>query len=196
MEPPEGSEETSWNVFGGLCVATSILDSKKHEKFLPLGPHKLRFSRHGSSIQRASLIPPRQEGQATQRSSAIFFFFVQPFTFQFLVFVSILVPFWFHFGSILSFGGCPETPWSPFASHLCPRTPQHAILGSFWEPPGTPFGIHFGTVFGSGPALDTRRMHFGSIFGTFGSLSVSTLFLNFKNDRKLAFFRVVDVAEV
>ena len=69
-------------------------------------------------------------------------------------------------------------------------------MGSFWEPPGTPFGTHFGTVFGSGRALDTRRMHFGSIFGAFGSLSVSTLFLNFKNDRKLAFFRVVDVAEV
>ena len=62
--------------------------------------------------------------------------------------------------------------------------------------PGYPFLNPSGFIFGSGPALDTRRMHFGSIFGAFGSLSVSTLFLNLKNDRKLTFFRVVDVAEV
>ena len=54
--------------------------------------------------------------------------------------MSFLVPFWLNFGCILSLGGCPETPWSPFASHLCPRTFQNAISGSFWQPLGTPFG--------------------------------------------------------
>ena len=68
--------------------------------------------------------------------------------------------------------------------------------GHFGSPPGTPFGIHFGTVFGSGPALDTLGGHFGGIFGPFGSLSVSMSFLDIKNAQKLSFVGLADVAQV
>ena len=101
------------------------------------------------------------------------------------VFVSFLVPFWLKFGCILSLGGCPETPWSPFASHLCPRTFQNAISGSFWQPLGTPFGTLLESIFGSGPALEALGQHFGTIFDPLGRLSVSTSFWDLENEQKL-----------
>ena len=128
-------------------------------------------------------MPPRLEGQA-------------PLVILLFDFCSFFGRFWWHFGSILSLGGCPETPRRPFAAHLCPRTPQSAILGSFWEPLGTPFGTLLGPVWGSGSILEALGRHFGSIFGPFGRLSVSTSFWDLKNDQKLTFFRVADVAEV
>ena len=68
--------------------------------------------------------------------------------------------------------------------------------GSFLEPLGTPFGTLLGTCLGSGPVLEALGRHFGGIFGPFGRLSVSTSFWDLKNDQKLTFFRVADVAEV
>ena len=167
MEPPEGSEETSWNVFGGLCVATSILDSKKHEKFLPLGPHKLRFSRHGSSIQRASLIPPRQERQATQRSSAIFFFCSAFYlsVFGFCVnFGAILVPFWLHFERRV----VPRDTLEPLC--VAPMPQDHPtcdfgiILGAPWDPFWHPFWNSFRLWTCSGHPRGAFWQHFWCIW--------------------------------
>ena len=57
-------------------------------------------------------------------------------------------------------------------AHLCPRTPQSAILGSFWEPLGTPFGTLLGTFFGSGACSggfgEAFWQHFWSIRSPLG----------------------------
>ena len=68
--------------------------------------------------------------------------------------------------------------------------------GRFGSPPGTPFGTLLGTIMGSGRVLEALGSHFGGIFGPFGRLSVLMSFWDLKNDPKLTFFRVADVAEV
>ena len=67
--------------------------------------------------------------------------------------VSILGPFWVHFGSILG----------PFWVHF------GSILGPFWVHFGSilgPFWVHFGSI--SGPF----RVHFGSISGPFARIGI------------------------
>ena len=103
-----------------------------------------------------------------------------------------MAPFWLHFEP----RGAPGDPLESLCVAPVPQDPPKCDFGAILGAPWDPFWHPFGTGFGSGPALDTLGVHFGSIFGAFGSLSVSTLFLNLKNDRKLTFFRVVDVAEV
>ncbi len=68
--------------------------------------------------------------------------------------------------------------------------------GRFGSPPGTPFGTLLGTILGSGRVLEALGSHFGGIFGPFGRLSVSTSFLDPKNDQKLTFFGMPDVVKV
>ena len=69
------------------------------------------------------------------------------------------------------------------------------ILGSFWEPPWDPIWQPVATILGSGPVLEALGRHVGGILGPFGRLSVSTSFLEPKNDQKLSFFGVVDVVK-
>ena len=69
------------------------------------------------------------------------------------------------------------------------------ILGTFWEPLGTPFGALLRPILGSGPVLEALGRHVGGVFGPFGRLSVSTSFLDTKNYQKLSFFGVADVVK-
>ena len=69
----------------------------------------------------------------------------------------------------------------------------------FWGRFGSPLGTSFGSlsrpILGSGPVLEALGRHVGGVFGPFGRLSVSTPFLEPKNDQKLSFFGVVDVVK-
>ena len=102
------------------------------------------------------------------------------------------MPFWLHFEP----RGVPGDPLEPLCVAPVPQDPPKCDFGVILGAPWDPFWHHFGTVFGSGPALDTLGGHFGCIFGPFGSLSVSTSFLDLKNDQKLSFFGLADVAQV
>ena len=76
---------------------------------------------------------------------------------------------------------------------------QNPLKCDFWvilELLGTSFGILLGSILGSGPVLEALGEHFGGMCGPFGRLSVSTSFWDLKNDQKLTFVRVADVAEV
>ena len=69
------------------------------------------------------------------------------------------------------------------------------ILGTFWEPLGTPFGALLRPILGSGPVLEAFGGHVGGILGPFGRLSISTSFSNPNNYPKLSFFGVADVSK-
>ena len=53
------------------------------------------------------------------------------------------------------------TPWGAFGPHLCPRTLPTLILGSFWEPLGSPIGSLLGPIFASRLILEPPRGDWG-----------------------------------
>ena len=100
--------------------------------------------------------------------------------------------FWLHFGS----QGVPGDPWGPFVPHLCPRTPQNQILGSFLVAFGSLFGALLGSILGPGGPAEPPGDRFSQVLGACGGLSVWTSIWDAKNSPKLVYSCAAGVPEV